>query len=191
MLRLFLWFVGISIIFLATIFVAVFGFGINVFIVSMTDFPGGMLTISDNEYDISAGDHIRFYILPVRGGSQFTITCGSETDGNAYMVPEAQMIVFARTKQCQLKSYRGIFQLLGATSSISAAREKCEAAIEQLTGHDLGWTAVVSAKVFGHADRGTVTIPFSEAGQQRTAVCVFARDKPTRVTLDGKLFSGN
>ena len=82
------------------------------------------------------------------------------------------------------------YAMLRPDDPVTAAKLKCEFAIESATGYDVGLMEVSRAAVTGDVFNGTVTMPFNVAGRQRNAVCIFESGTTRQVTLDGQLLAG-
>lgn len=71
----------------------------------------------------------------------------------------------------------------------TAAKVKCEFAIEDLTALEVPLSAVRSARVTGDDIDGTVVMPFTFRGRDYTASCVFEHGRFRRVTLNGQVIA--
>jgi hypothetical protein len=72
----------------------------------------------------------------------------------------------------------------------SAAKVKCQFAIEDVTRLRVSVSDVASARVVGTEIDGTVTMPFTFRGDRYLAECVFRLGRFQRVTLNGEVIAG-
>jgi hypothetical protein len=80
--------------------------------------------------------------------------------------------------------------LLAKGNPATAAKVKCEFAIEDLTRLNVSTADVARARVSGDEFNGTVRMPFTIGSTAYVGECVFQHGSFHRVTLNGQLLAG-
>lgn len=84
----------------------------------------------------------------------------------------------------------GGWMIFGRNDPETAAKAKCEYALESLSGYDIGIIEVARATVTGDVFNGTVVMPFVISDYKHRGECVFVSGSTHSVKLDGQLLAG-